>query len=81
MGCLHFLYFIITSMQTNKTLQQLHISEIFATIESIGLVVRGLNLRRPRQPLARVPFATPSTAALHWVPLVVPRLDLLPAPL
>lgn len=47
---------------------QLHTSEIFATIESIGPVVRGRNLHPslPRS-TARAFFASRPTATLHWV--------------
>lgn len=47
---------------------QLRTSEIFATIVSKGLVVRG---HSPLAQAERAPFASRLTAALHWVQLLV----------
>lgn len=49
--------------------RQLHTSEIFATTEEIGLVVRGPNLSPPLPSPATARFASPLMAALHWVTL------------
>lgn len=79
---LHFAHFLFScafpclSIQMSAdycllSLVQLRTSEIFATTEAAGLVVRGLNLHLLLQSPVMALSASPTMAALHWVPLAV----------